>query len=324
MRTGSSRGTVTPAAPTRDAATVVLLRDTGAGPEVWVLRRTPSMPSFPGMTVFPGGGVDGADLAADDLGWAGPPPDAWTGPLSASAALARGLVCAAVRETFEESGVLLAGDPTTGRAVADTASPEWETRRRALPTRSTSLSAVLRGAGLVLRADLLRPWAHWITPLGEPRRYDTRFFVAALPAGQDARHVGGEASAAGWARPGELLDRLAAGELTMVPPTAVTLAELSGYESVGAVVAAAMDRRIVPVLPRDAASAPGDYFGADGDAAAHFALLTSPRGSRASGGGATPRMIDPTRDGTPSPAGKQSKAERDGAPPPGGSTVSGP
>lgn len=237
-----------PAVP-RHAATVILLRDAPAGVEVYLLRRVTAMAAFGGMTVFPGGGVDPADIDSVDLPWHGPDAAAWSGPLSAPPPLARGLVCAAVRETYEESGVLLAGG-TGEDVVADTAAPEWEAARRALEARELSLSTLLTERGLVLRADLLRPWAHWITPVQEKRRFDTRFFVAALPAGQHTRDVAGEAERVVWQRPADALDALARGEIVMVPPTALALRELAGHGSVADVLAAAQSRQIRPVTPR--------------------------------------------------------------------------
>jgi 8-oxo-dGTP pyrophosphatase MutT (NUDIX family) len=233
--------------PARDAATVVLLRDGVSGIEVYLLRRVRAMAAFGGMTVFPGGGVDPADVADVSLPWVGPSPEEWCGALSAGTALARGLVCAAVRETFEESGVLLAG-PGPDEVVADTA--EWEDERRALEARELSLSGLFADRGLHLRADLLRPWAHWITPEIEHRRFDTRFFVAALPAGQRARDVAGEADHVAWVRPADALAELERGERVMVPPTALTLADLAGFGTVAEVLAAAPARHIEPVMPR--------------------------------------------------------------------------
>ncbi len=245
-------------APTRDAATVVLMRDGPAGIEVYLLVRTGAMAAFAGMTVFPGGGVDPDDLAADALPWYGPSAVDW--PLAAPPALARALVCAAVRETFEESGVLLAGPAPGGPAagfVGDTTSAEWERVRQALEARALSLSRLLTARSLVLRADLLRPWAHWITPVQEARRYDTRFFVAALPAGQEARHTAGEAERAAWMRPADALAARDRGELTMVPPTALTLADLAEHAAVDDVLAAAPRREIRPVTPRLVADGSG-------------------------------------------------------------------
>ncbi|MDQ1697779.1 MAG: hypothetical protein QOJ03_3132, partial [Frankiaceae bacterium] len=246
-------GAVTPVEP-RHASTVVLLRDSEGkdgepGIEAYLLRRQKTMAFAAGMYVFPGGSVDQRDEALPDDAWVGPRPDEWAGLLTADAQLAKALVCAAVRETFEESGVLLAGSDAAG-VVADTTGDDWEAERLALLDRTLSLAELLSRRELALRADLLRPWAHWITPEVEPRRYDTRFFVAALPAGQGTRDVGGEADRVTWARPGDVLAAFGRGELGMLPPTAFTLAELSTYDSVAAVLAAGDARDVHPVLPK--------------------------------------------------------------------------
>src|SRR5918911_3712064 len=121
-----------PAQP-REAATVLLLRDTAGGIEVFLLRRVRAMAFAAGMTVFPGGAVDPRDADAA-IGWVGPPPAAWTAALSADERLARALVCAAVRETFEETGVLLAG-PTADRVCA-VDGPDWAADRAAVEAGS--------------------------------------------------------------------------------------------------------------------------------------------------------------------------------------------
>jgi 8-oxo-dGTP pyrophosphatase MutT (NUDIX family) len=236
-----------PPPPTRDAATIVLMRDGAAGLEAYLLRRVPTMAFAAGMHVFPGGRVDPADTTAHAR-WFGPRPQDWSELLKADAALTHALVCAAVRETFEESGVLLAGAGTDD--IADVSSAEWEADRLALINHRQSLSGLLDQRGLGLRADLLRPWAHWITPEAESRRYDTRFFVAALPAGQVTRDVGGEADATMWLTPGQALERHGRGELEMLPPTITTLTELGQYATTDEVMAAATDRDIAPVLPK--------------------------------------------------------------------------
>lgn len=247
-------GRVAPAAP-RDAATVMLLRTAPAaggglpgaehGIEVYMLRRKPSMAFAPGAFVFPGGSVDARD-ADEDVAWAGPDVTAWGRVFDAPDQLARALVCAAVRETFEESGVLLAG-PSAETVVADTSGDDWEADRNALLDRSISLAELLGRRRLVLRADLLRPWSRWITPVVEERRFDARFFAAALPPGQLTRDVGGEAAQVAWVRPA---DAIAAGrneEILLWPPTAVTLAELASCGTVAA--ALATPRQVSPLLP---------------------------------------------------------------------------
>jgi 8-oxo-dGTP pyrophosphatase MutT (NUDIX family) len=232
----------------RDAATVVLLRDSSDGPEVYLLRRVRGMAFAAGMTVFPGGAVDPRD-ADTEVGWVGPPPPSWTGPFDADESLARALLCAAVRETFEEAGVLLAG-PSAAQ-VCGTDGPDWETDRVGLERRDFSLAELLARRGLLLRADLLRPWAHWITPPGEGarRRYDTRFFVAALPAGQSTRDVTSEADFVEWVRPADALEQMRRGERPMMPPTIVTLEDVAGYDSVASILAAGRSvTRVQPVL----------------------------------------------------------------------------
>lgn len=241
-------GTVVPVEP-RHAATVVLVRDGATGLEVYLLRRQKSMAFAAGMYVFPGGAVDPRDESLDLQAWVGPPPAEWSGPLTAEPRLATALVCAAVRETFEESGVLLAG-AADGSVVADTTGADWEADRLALLDRSLSLAALLARRHLRLRADLLRAWAHWITPEIEPRRFDTRFFVAALPAGQRTRDVGGEADRVEWTRPAVALAAAERGERFMLPPTAFTLAELATYDTVADLLAAGTQRDVRPVLPK--------------------------------------------------------------------------
>jgi 8-oxo-dGTP pyrophosphatase MutT (NUDIX family) len=234
-----------PVAP-RDAATVMLLRPArGPGVEVYLLRRKASMAFAPGGVVFPGGSVDARD-ADSEVAWAGPDIADWGLVLDAPPDLARALVCAAVRETFEESGVLLAG-PSAGSVVADTASQDWEADRAALLDRSVSLAELLRRRQLVLRSDLLKPWSRWITPVVEERRFDARFFAAALPSRQQTRDVGGEAAAVAWLSPAEAIAAGRRGEIMLWPPTAVTLAELDACASIPEALAA--PRAVTPVLP---------------------------------------------------------------------------
>jgi 8-oxo-dGTP pyrophosphatase MutT (NUDIX family) len=163
-------------------------------------------------------------------------------------ALARALVCAAVRETFEESGVLLAG--TDSEVLADTA--RFAPARQALVSRELSLASFLADAELTLRADLLRPWSNWLTPASEPRRYDTRFFVATLPEGQHADGATTEADSSGWQRPEEAIADAQAGRRVLLPPTWFTLTELSGFASAAEALAAERSiEKISPTLLRE-------------------------------------------------------------------------
>ncbi|GAA1021504.1 hypothetical protein Aple_073490 [Acrocarpospora pleiomorpha] len=234
-------GRIAPAAA-RDAATVVVLRD--APLEVYLLRRKATMAFAAGAYVFPGGSVDPRD-ADHAVAWAGPSPAEWGELLRAEEGTARGLVCAAVRETFEESGVLLAG-PTEDTIVADTTG--WDAEREALIDRTLSFVDFLDDKGLVLRSDLLKPWGHWITPEIEYRRYDTRFFVAALPYGQRTRDVGGEADSVAWMRPQQALDLAKSHEISVMMPTFHTLTEMAGFDTIAGVFA--NDREIVTIMPQ--------------------------------------------------------------------------
>ena len=228
-------GRIAPAVP-RDAATVMVLRSpsggttgaaespgTGApsGVEVLMLRRVAAMKFAPGAYVFPGGSVDPADFGAA-IGWHGPSPAEFGARLGASAEMARALVCAAVRETFEESGILLAGPPGGG-PLAALSGPSWEADRAALASGALTLAELLSRRGLVLRADLLVPWTRWITPEGEPRRFDARFFVAALPVGQVVTGHEAESDHVAWLRPAAAIEAARAGEISLLPPTATTL-----------------------------------------------------------------------------------------------------
>lgn len=235
--------------PTRDpvvprpASTVVLLREaSGAdgGLEVHLHRRWADMAFAGGACVFPGGSVEPQDHDPR-LGWAGPPVGRWAGVLGTAEPLARALVCAAVRELFEESGVLLAG--TADRLVAPSALGRWAAAdRRRLEVGEVGLAGLLRSRGLALRSDLLRWWAHWVTPTEQPRRYDTHFFVAELPEGQSTLESTSEAEEVMWLRVPEAVAAVDEGRLSMLRPTYETCRELVPFTSPAAVLAAAADR----------------------------------------------------------------------------------
>ncbi len=231
----------------RDAATVVLLRDSAAGPEAYLLRRQVSMEFAAGMAVFPGGGVDRRDFDAT-VGWAGPPPAVWAAQLGCAEDVARALVCAAVRETFEESGVLLAGE-SADSVVGDTTGEDWEADRVALEGRELSLTEFLNRRGLVLRTDLLGVWAAWLTPVFETRRYRTWFFAAKLPEGQRTRDVSSESSSVTWMAARAAVEATEAGELAMMPPTYLTCLEVSQHATVDDVLAAAAGRTVEMFTP---------------------------------------------------------------------------
>ena len=215
----------------RNAATVVLMRDgSSPGPgrlQIHLMRRQVTMAFAAGMAVFPGGGVDERDFETD-FEWAGPTVAEWAEMLHTSVSLACALVCAAVRETFEECGVLLAGH-RDGRTVSDVGGPDWESDRQLLAAHSHSLADVLRRRDLVLRSDLLRPWSCWTTPEFERRRYRSWFFVAVLPEGQLTRDVSSEAVAVEWISVRDAIHRADRGDMLMLPPQYVTCLELFGF-----------------------------------------------------------------------------------------------
>ncbi|MEP7091503.1 MAG: NUDIX hydrolase [Nocardioidaceae bacterium] len=253
-------GTREPVEP-KHASTVVLLRAGDGQPgglEVYLLRRHVDMAFAAGMCVFPGGGVDKRDFDAD-IGWVGPSPTEWAGLLGTDEAFARALVCAAVRETFEESGVLLAG-PTAGSVVQDTTGDDWEEDRRALEAREVSFTSFLRLRGLRLRTDLLRLWGSWVTPVFEPRRFDARFFVAEMPAGQVTRDVSTESDQVVWLPVREALRSVDDHEMLMLPPTYCTCLEVYDFADPAEVLVAAEGRDLTPVEPEALVDDEGAYL----------------------------------------------------------------
>ena len=187
----------------------MLVRDTrDEGVEVFLMRRHRAMEFVGGVIVFPGGGVDDRDRNAD-IDWHGPPPSWWAERFGVDEDLALALVCAAARETFEESGVLFAGPADDPDGIVSDAGVYARDARAPWPTTRWRSATSCVPHGLVLRADLLRPWANWVTPKEErTRRYDTFFFVGALPEGQRADGENTESDQVGWATPEQALARL--------------------------------------------------------------------------------------------------------------------
>ena len=238
-----------PPLPPRPAATVMLVRDSepdsGAGVDVFLMRRHSKMQFAPGTMVFPGGGVDDRDRNTD-IAWAGPSALWWAQQFGIEPALAAALVCAAARETFEESGVLFAGPAADPTGIVGDASV-YADSRRALAEGTVSFADFLHRENLVLRSDLLRPWANWVTPEAErTRRYDTYFFVGALPAGQRADGENTESDRAGWTTPRAAIDDFAAGRNILLPPTWTQLDSLAGRSVADAL---SVERQIVTVQP---------------------------------------------------------------------------
>jgi 8-oxo-dGTP pyrophosphatase MutT (NUDIX family) len=239
--------------PARPAATLLLVRDAEAGLEVFMMRRHPDSDFAGGAYVFPGGGVDPGDHDPE-LGRR----CASRTDRSASAALGleRGGLAywvAAIRECFEESGVLFAyarsgelvdfGDP----AVAE----RYRRLRRELARGAISMAALVGREGLGLATDRVHYWAHWVTPEDQPRRYDARFFLAVAPQGQIAAHDGTELTAAAWVTPAAALANAAREEWTVIRPTLHNLESLAAIPTAAAAERTARTRGVVPrIEPR--------------------------------------------------------------------------
>jgi 8-oxo-dGTP pyrophosphatase MutT (NUDIX family) len=216
--------------PIRPAATVIVMRDAPGGPEVFMVRRHHAVAFMAGAHVFPGGRVDEADRdAAAEWCDHGGRPEAALAPPPAS-------FVAAARELFEEAGVLLARDRhgafVSFARAADHA--RFEAYRDDVHQGRRSLRSIVEGEGLRLALDALVPYALWVTPPNEVRRFDTWFFLARVPPEQHAAHEHAESTDSTWIAPADALARAARGEMLLPPPTWFTLMELERFTSVGA------------------------------------------------------------------------------------------
>ncbi len=224
--------------PVRNAATVVLLRDTAHGPETFLVRRHGQSGFMAGATVFPGGKLDDADVAAQTSGLT--PQQCGERLGLADADLAWRIHIAAVRELHEEAHVLLARDAhgrvVDGAAVAaiDLA---LEGAREGHQLPADKWHAAVQAAGLTLALELLTPFAHWLTPRAEPRRFDTWFFAAVQPAGQQAALDPHESSDAFWRTARAALDEHdAGGAILLPPPTLLTMLQMAELPTAAAAV----------------------------------------------------------------------------------------
>jgi 8-oxo-dGTP pyrophosphatase MutT (NUDIX family) len=250
----------------RDSATVVVVRESAVGLEVFCVRRHAKSGFLGGAVVFPGGKLDPDDALPD---W-----DALGGPLhpraallaeavveaasDAAAASPRALAVAAARELLEEAGIL----PAIGDAGALPMEPEIAALRATL---AGGFAAALRAQGLRLRLDALVPFARWVTPEAESRRFDARFFLLRLPEGQQGSHDAHEVTNSFWATPAQVLADFERGAVMLVPPTTRTLELLAGVRSWEAAVALAEAQSLLPVVPRFVMSAEGAMLALPGD-----------------------------------------------------------
>lgn len=231
--------------PVRASATVVVLRDGRQGLEVFLIKRHGLSDVLGGAYVFPGGKVDPQDALLDPLAHLDLPPTRLHAVLNEpdiDERTAAGLYVAALREAFEESGILFAQGAT--QALARQA--------HALLCEGLGFAQVLARTGVRLHAAGLTPWSRWITPLVPSvtnKRFDTRFFVAALPQGQQALHADREATDSAWLAPREALRHYWAGEIELAPPQIMSLAHLARHATVGSVLAEANARKPPVIQP---------------------------------------------------------------------------
>ncbi|MXZ37750.1 MAG: NUDIX hydrolase [Holophagales bacterium] len=232
----------------RHASTVLLLRDSDRGVEVFMERRHIQSDFVGGAYVFPGGRVDPEDRVDESLCHGLTDHEA-----SARLALEEGgltFYVAAIRECFEEAGVLMAYDRDgqildfSDRAVEE----HFERLRAELNAGERSLLDIAAAERLTLATDRISYWAHWITPEGQPRRYDTRFFVTRAPQNQTAAHDDHELTSSAWVTAGEALERGRRKEWMIIFPTIRNLQKLSRFESADAAIAAVDAQESFPVM----------------------------------------------------------------------------
>jgi len=237
------------AANPRPAATVVVLRDSPAGPEVFLVRRHEGTAFMGGAHVFPGGRVDEADRAGDEQWCDGIAHARQQMPgLTADAAMA--FHVAAARELFEEAGVLLARD--AAGAFVSLAGPDhqrFKQDRTAVHSGATTLRALVERERLRLSLDALVVFAHWVTPPIDTRQFDTRFFMTRVPPQQTPAHDDTETTHSVWMTPSAALAQSAGGAIVLPPPTWSTLRELEPFQTVDAALEWARRRRVVARQP---------------------------------------------------------------------------
>ena len=232
-------------APPRDAASVIVLRDANPGIEVFMLRRHSRSGFAADMWVFPGGVVDESDAQLPPRRWTGLDPVSLESRFGVAAPMVLAFHVAAARETFEEAGLLIAHNPDGTQP--DLKDPSLLKLRQDLADRSkrAQFGAWLDEQDLVLDLSALTYYSHWVTPTVEPRRYDTRFFLARVPPDQVAAYDRMETTDEQWVMPGAALDAMNRGEMKLIYPTIKTLAALTNFYSVNAAVRAAREQKTI-------------------------------------------------------------------------------
>lgn len=242
----------------RPAATLVLVRDANTGLEVFMIRRSPAADFVSGAYAFPGGGLDACDASPELAGCCEGLDDVEASHLLGVERGGLAYWIAAIRECFEEAGLLLAHD--AGGKFADlnerrnaVAFSGW---RRSLQSGNSTLADLCRERRLCLSVGRLAYFSHWITQVGPPRRYDTRFFVAVTPAAQTPSHDETETVDHVWIRPVEALERRQRGEWRLVFPTIKTLESIGAFDNASVLMEFAQKQRTVPAMMSRVASNP--------------------------------------------------------------------
>jgi 8-oxo-dGTP pyrophosphatase MutT (NUDIX family) len=248
-----------PTVSPRDASTVIVLRDGDQGVEVFCVLRHARSGFLGGAVVFPGGKVDPVD-AADEWATLASDPHPRASSFASEGLSARTLAVAACRETLEEGSIL----PVHEGALSD---EEVGQLGKALRAGEVSLAAALAKRGLKLAIDELVPWARWITPEAESRRFDARFYLLALPEGQSGRHDEHETTMSFWATPQEVLDRFGRGLIFLAPPTTRSLELLLKAGDVKGAMDIAGRQSLGPICPRFVPGEDGGYLALPGDPA---------------------------------------------------------
>jgi 8-oxo-dGTP pyrophosphatase MutT (NUDIX family) len=228
------------------------MRDQAGGPQVFMVRRHEGTAFMAGADVFPGGRIDESDRGAAGDGWCDgiAQAAAHLGDVPAAEAIAYHV--AAVRETFEEAGILLAraSDGRFARLAGGELHARFKRHRHDVHAGTRPLPEVIRAEGLRVALDALVPYAHWLTPPIDVRRFDTRFFVTRVPPDQTPAHDDTETTHSTWVTPADAIARCRRGEIVLPPPTWTTLRELEAFETVADVLAWARARHITRREPR--------------------------------------------------------------------------
>jgi 8-oxo-dGTP pyrophosphatase MutT (NUDIX family) len=239
--------TDTPATPRPSAAVVLLREREGGGVAVFMVRRHVRSEFVPDVYVFPGGSVKEADMEAErapgQCALIGPHGDDATG-------LGAGFRAAALRECFEEAGVLLARRGEDILTIGASEVERFARHRDGLNNGTLTLGELAGREGLTLATDELLHWSHWVTPEAWPRRFDTHFFLAAMPHEQEAAHEGLEVTASAWVTPEEALAGYARGDFPLVFATEHQLRALTNLPSIAAAFARFSRKQVSTMRPQ--------------------------------------------------------------------------